>query len=82
MILTQYQINNNLKIINIATNLMEMVEDIRCSIFDKTEELFEYTGSCSLKKPSLENSLIGMLWKISCDTKVIKLGLILRGISS
>jgi len=51
--------------------LMDIVEDLRSSIFDKLEELFEYTGSCSLKKPSLENSIIGTLWKISADTKVI-----------
>lgn len=57
---------------------MDIVEDLRGSIFDKTEELFEYTGSCSLKKPNLENSFIGMLWKVASDTKV-SLILVIKG---
>ena len=57
---------------------MEIIEDLRCSIFDKTEELYEYTGSCSLKKPNLENSFIGMLWKLAADTKVSELFMVIN----
>jgi hypothetical protein len=50
-----------------ASNILQVIENIRQEIFDKLDKLILETGACCFTKPTIESCIKCLFWKISAD---------------